>query len=277
MARDTKGQDKTVRSDEHNSRGIELADRGWLDEAIKEFKKAIELDPESAHAHDNLATVYSEKKLYAQALEEYLTALRLEPDSATAHYNLACFLATHSHEMAVEEYKQAIELDPEYPDAHLNLGMTYADLDQRDEAKAEFKSAIELDPADPLARHELAAMLMDEGDYRGAIALLNEVVRLEPSSYEAWLDLGISYAQKGFYQEAERCYGKARDLNPDDVLLNYNVAALYSLWERRPEALASLRKALEKDPAKVRGWLAADPMFDALKGAPEFEQLLAVQ
>ena len=113
MGRDTKGQDKTVRSDEHNSRGIELADRGWLDEAIKEFKKAIELDPASAHAHDNLATVYSEKKLYAQALEEYLTALRLEPDSATAHYNLACFLATHAHDMAIEQYKDAIELDPE--------------------------------------------------------------------------------------------------------------------------------------------------------------------
>jgi len=84
MGRDTKGQDKIVRSDEHNSRGIELADRGWLDEAIKEFKKAIELDPMSAHAHDNLATVYSEKKLYAQAMEEYLTALKLEPDRPTA-------------------------------------------------------------------------------------------------------------------------------------------------------------------------------------------------
>ena len=277
MGRDTKGQDKTVRSDEHNSRGIELADRGWLDEAIKEFKKAIELDPASAHAHDNLATVYSEKKLYAQALEEYLTALRLEPDSATAHYNLACFLATHAHDMAIEQYKDAIELDPEYPDAHLNLGMTYADLDQREEAKAEFKAAIELDPQDPLARHELAAMLMDEGDYRGAIALLNEVVRLEPENYEGWLDLGISYAQKGFYQEAERCYVKARDLNSDDVLLNYNVAALYSLWDRRADALTALRKALEKEPAKVRSWLAADPMFDGLKGAPEFEQLVSAK
>src|SRR5881628_255377 len=90
-----KEKDTLSQSDEHNARGIELADRGWLDEAIKEFKKAIELDPESAHAHDNLATVYSEKKLYREALKEYLTALELEPDSATAHYNLACFLATH--------------------------------------------------------------------------------------------------------------------------------------------------------------------------------------
>ena len=100
-------KDARSRADHHNSRGIELADRGWLDEAIKEFKKAIELDPESAHAHDNLATVFAEKKLYKDALGEYLTALRLEPDSATAHYNLACFLATHSHEMAIDQYKEA--------------------------------------------------------------------------------------------------------------------------------------------------------------------------
>src|SRR5512140_3437189 len=104
MGRDTKGQDKLVRSDEHNSRGIELADRGWLDEAIKEFKKAIELDPDSAHAHDNLATVFAEKKLFREAIAEYLTAIRLEADSATAHYNLACFLSTYAHEMAVAEY-----------------------------------------------------------------------------------------------------------------------------------------------------------------------------
>src|SRR5690242_21697827 len=106
MGRD---RDRTVRSDEHNSRGIELADRGWLDEAIKEFKKAIELDPRSAHAHDNLASVYSEKKLHREALQEYLTALALEPDSATAHYNLACFLATQGPEMAVAEYQHAIQ------------------------------------------------------------------------------------------------------------------------------------------------------------------------
>src|SRR6266850_6922848 len=166
MPRETK--DKTLRSDEHNSRGIELADRGWLDEAIREFKKAIELDPNSAHAHDNLATVYSEKKLYREALREYLTALELEPDSPTAHYNLACFLATHGQDMAVAQYKEAIELDPEYPDAHLNLGLTHADLGRTDEAMKELNTAIELDPTDAFPRHELAALQMDEGDYRSA-------------------------------------------------------------------------------------------------------------
>src|SRR3954454_22569212 len=98
MARE---KDNIALSDEHNSRGIELADRGWLDESIREFKKAIDLDPESAHAHDNLATVFAEKGLHREALREYMLAIDLEPQSPTAHYNLACFLATHGHELAV--------------------------------------------------------------------------------------------------------------------------------------------------------------------------------
>src|SRR5258708_3721586 len=139
-------KDTIALSDEHNSRGIELADRGWLDEAIKEFKKAIDLDPHSAHAHDNLATVYAEKKLF-----------------------------------------------------------------------------------------------------RSAITQLKEVTRLEPDTFEAHLDLGICYAQKGFYAEAERAYDKARSLNGEDLLLNYNIAALNALWGRSQESIAYLRRAMALD------------------------------
>jgi Flp pilus assembly protein TadD len=114
---------------------------------------------------------------------------------------------------------------------------------------------------------------MDEGDYRSAISHLREVVRLEPDSFEAQLDLGICYAQKGFYAEAERAYGRARELQPEDLLLNYNLAALYALWGKPPDAVEALRRALASDPAKVRGWLQTDPMFDGLKGRPEFEEL----
>jgi tetratricopeptide (TPR) repeat protein len=264
----SRDKDPIALSDEHNSRGIELADRGWLDEAIKEFKKAIELDPQSAHAHDNLATVFSEKKQYREALHEYLAALALEPDSATAHYNLASFLATHGPDMAVSEYKEAIQLDPDYPDAHLNLGLTYADQGSVEEALKELEAAIALDPRDPFPRHELAALLMDEGDYHGAITQLKEVARLDPDGFDGHLDLGICYAQKGFYAEAERAYARAKELNPEDLLLNYNLAALYALWGKPEPSLDALRRALASDPTKVRGWLATDPMFDAMKGAP---------
>ncbi|HZA15022.1 MAG TPA: hypothetical protein VE618_11015, partial [Myxococcaceae bacterium] len=69
-------------------------------------------------------------------------------------------------------------------------------------------------------------------------------------------------------------YEKARTLNPEDLLLTYNLAALYALWGRRKDAVEFLRKAFALDRTKVAGWLATDPMFDALKGDPEFESLV---
>lgn len=270
MARE---KDTIASSDEHNSRGIELADRGWYDEAIKEFRKAIELDPNSAHAWDNLASVYSEKKQYREALEAHVKALALEPDSAGSHYNLASFLSLHGLDFAVAEYQQSIELEPDFPDAHLNLGLALADLGRTEEAVQAMKTAIELDPKDPLARQELAGLQMDEGDFRSAISLLKEVTRLEPENFEAWLDLGICYAQKGFYEEAERAYGTAAALKEDDLLLAYNRAALFALWGRKPDALAELGRAVKADREKVTAWLKADPMFASLEGDPEFEAL----
>jgi hypothetical protein len=60
------------------------------------------------------------------------------------------------------------------------------------------------------------------------------------------------------------------------VLLNYNVAALYTLWDKHDLAYEALKKALEKDASKVRGWIAADPMFEGLRGESEFKALLAL-
>src|SRR5262245_1572980 len=117
----TRHSDQISQSDEHNARGIELADRGWLDEAANEFRKAISLDPKSAHAHDNLATVLAEKGELQEALFEYVEALRADQESGTAAHYLASFLAAQGHDLAVALYRRAIELEPDFADAHLNL------------------------------------------------------------------------------------------------------------------------------------------------------------
>ena len=98
----TSKKDRISQSDEHNARGIELADRGWLDEAVNEFTKAIELDPDSAHAYDNLATVFAEKGRFIDALEAYLKAVRLEPQNPNTHHYLASFLSSRGFDASVQ-------------------------------------------------------------------------------------------------------------------------------------------------------------------------------
>ena len=273
MARE---KDNIALSDEHNSRGIELADRGWLDEAIKEFKKAIDLDPDSAHAHDNLATVYAEKKLYREALAEYLTALRLEPDSATAHYNLACFLSTHGPEMAVAEYKEAIELDPEYPDAHLNLGLTYADHGRIEEAMKELQTRHRARPAGRLPPPRAGRAAHGRG----------RLPRAPSPSSRRWCGSSPTTSRRTstWASATRRRASTPRPSAPTRRRARSTPRTCCSTttWPRSTRCGAAEADALELPRRrrwrwtgqKVAGWLATDPMFDSLKGDPEFESLL---
>ena len=63
--------------------------KGWLDRAITEYKRAIELDPDNALAHTNLGAAYVNKDLLDQAIAEHKRAIELDPNNANAHYNLA--------------------------------------------------------------------------------------------------------------------------------------------------------------------------------------------
>jgi Flp pilus assembly protein TadD len=251
-------RDRPTQADQHNERGIELADRGWLEEAEKEFQKAIALDPTSAHPHENLAMLHARRKRWRDALIAHLKAVEVEPMSSGARFTLASFLANHALEMAEAEYREAIAADPEHAEAHLELGLALADMGKAEEGLAELAIAVRLAPEDPMARQELASLLMDEGDYRTAIGHLR-----------------LCYAQKGFYEEAERAYEKARALRPDDAVVNYDLASLYAQWGRTADVLAPLRKALEIDREKVRSWLSSDPVFDPMRGSDAFDQLVA--
>jgi Flp pilus assembly protein TadD len=266
-------RDPSSRADEHNERGIELADRGWLEEAANEFRKAIALDPSSPHAHENLAAVHARRKEWREALAEQLRAAELDPAGAASRFGLASFLLAHGLDLAVAEYREAAALDPELPDVHLELGLALADLGEVQEALRELDAAVAAAPEDPVARQELALLLMDEGDHRAAITHLREAVRLDPQAFEAHLDLGACFARKGFFAEAERAYARARDLRPGDALPHYDLAALHAQWGRPADAVASLERAVALDREKVRTWLAGDPAFESLRGREDFEAL----
>src|SRR5580658_4364439 len=105
--------DSESRSSLHNSRGIELAEKGWLDEAINEFKSAINNTPNCVQSYDNLATAYADKGYLLLALNAYTKALSLEPENPFALHNLGCFLSNHGKSLAIKCFKEASKLEPE--------------------------------------------------------------------------------------------------------------------------------------------------------------------
>ncbi len=108
--------------------------------AIRHYRKAVEINPLFAQAHNNLGYCYKEMHFYSYAIDEYRKAIELIPDRAGYYYNLGNAL-THLGRIdeAYLAYKRAVELDPQFAKAHYNLGRTYLRKDMVREAIEEFK------------------------------------------------------------------------------------------------------------------------------------------
>ncbi len=72
----------------HFNLGLVLQETGLLDDAIAEYRKAIELDPNVAGTHNNLGLALAAKGQYDDAIAEYRIAIDLDPNYATAKANL---------------------------------------------------------------------------------------------------------------------------------------------------------------------------------------------
>ena len=91
--------------------GLALAKSGESQEAIKNYERALQLDPDYFEAHNNLANALNAAGRPQEALAHFEQALRLKPDSATIHFNLGITLAAIGRgQEAISHYQRAIEL-----------------------------------------------------------------------------------------------------------------------------------------------------------------------
>src|SRR5271169_2935758 len=94
----------------------------------------------------------SRHKSWDQAIADYRKALELEPNDADTHYNLALALKYKGDpRQAVEEFEAALRLKPKWGDAHYGLGATWYDLKDQPAALKELRIAVGLAPANAAA------------------------------------------------------------------------------------------------------------------------------
>ena len=122
---------------------------GRFDEAIEQARKALELDPSLAEAHNNLAAALAARGRVDEAIEHFRRALALDPAYAEAYNNLGAALAGRGLlDAAIAHYRKALEIDPAYAEAQNNLGAclggTLASPGLRPAARGLFDEAIAL-------------------------------------------------------------------------------------------------------------------------------------
>jgi tetratricopeptide (TPR) repeat protein len=120
-------EDKEIRTklaSSHCDYGIALAGQGNVDEAIRQFKIALDIAPQSASAvaHYNLGVTYAGLKKFDLAKTEYEKAILADPNSAESHNNLGILLGQLGDvEDAIAHFKDALRIKPDFKPAADNL------------------------------------------------------------------------------------------------------------------------------------------------------------
>ncbi len=112
------------RADAWTLRGMVLRQKGQLEQARRSHLKAIGLQPDYAHAYNNLANLEREADRPYEAVELYRKATELAPNDASLWSNLGSALAlTGRHAEAEKALRRAIELQDNHADAHWDLSL----------------------------------------------------------------------------------------------------------------------------------------------------------
>lgn len=143
----------------HNSLGVELAQAGKVDLAMREYQRAVALNQRYADPHNNLGYELARLGRAPEAIAEFEAALTIQPRMVDAEVNWGNVLYTERQfEPAISHYRRATEIAPTHAGAHFNWAMALAAEHRQHDAVKHLEIAHDLDPADPDTRAALAGL-----------------------------------------------------------------------------------------------------------------------
>ncbi len=165
----------------HNNMALASIDIGELEVAEAHYRESLAIEAQPA-IYNDLGFVLERQGLTEEATEQYRKSLELDPESASAHYNLAASLArSNEFPEAERHFRAALEKKPN-TQTHAGLGFVLWKLDRVDEAIAQLQHAIEADPKNAAAYDQLGTILVQQGEFEEAASTYRRLVRNQPSA-----------------------------------------------------------------------------------------------
>jgi Flp pilus assembly protein TadD len=163
--------------------GIALWSTGASGEAVAQFRKAVEINPAFLQAHNNLGVALTQLGKYDEAIARFRLVLDADPDFPQARNNLGVALLQSGRAgEAIPHFVRLLEANPRSADLHGTLGRALAAERRWDEAIAHFRQAVEIDPRGADARFNLGDALYARGQTAGALTQWREGLKLEPEN-----------------------------------------------------------------------------------------------
>jgi tetratricopeptide (TPR) repeat protein len=216
---------------------------------------------------------------HQQAIDALRRALDLNPNLAIAHQRYAWVISVFGHlDAAVRDMRRAQELDPLSPTNNTALGIILTFARRFPEALEYCKKAAELDPKSATIQENVAIAYALNGMYQEAIEHYRDEMELNPESKpEVLAMVATTLTVAGRSPEAQAIMRELEDLSRKGKADPYNMAQLYAARGEKEQAFEWLDKALRTEAPGIRGlvrMIRYDPLLDPLRSDARFGELL---
>ena len=236
----------------HYNLGLAFRQKGYYNEALREYRLALERGEDRRLTLQAMAEVHLLKHDFAAALELYDTLLREVPDSPKLWNERGVVLHQAGRtDEALASYRQAVEVDARYALAWNNLGVVQAHKTAADAAIESFRTALRLQGAFSAARLNLALLLYQLRRFQLALEAYRQVLSGEPGSAAAWNGVGLVLVELKRFPDARNAFVRAVEADPAHAGAHYNLSFTLSNLGDFDGALRATKRALELDPYYV--------------------------
>ncbi len=190
------------------------------DKAVEYYNEVLKRYPEDLHAHMNLGTAYYRLNRENEAVKEYKKALEISPNNPDALHNLAYVLKNSKDrtgkagETPPGSIGTPFAEDNLLKESLLQEAETLRTSGRIREAVKVYRRILEIDPEAHVARHNLGVLLYRLKNYDEAQEQLRRVIEKDPGFIDAYNSLGVVFAARENYNEARKLWDKALELNP---------------------------------------------------------------
>lgn len=213
---------------------------------------------------------------YEEAIRCYDEILAV-PGKATAYIYYSKGAALYrlgKYNESILCYDEALELESDYIDALNNKGDSLSALGRYDEATASYEKVFALDPGNIEAMCGQGNIFFYQQNYKEAIKAYDDLIRLNPDYITAYTNKGVALYLMAEYEKSLVCFDKViNELSPENADAYYHRAEALAKLNRAPDAIGSLKKAIELFP-EYKEYAKTNNAFDSIKNRADFKALL---
>lgn len=232
------------------------AEEGNIRDAVKNYKKSVELYENNEKAWIKLAGAYLRLESFDEAESTFLRVLEINKYSMEAYISLAdIYEQRHDYEQTIGVLKQALgiaQLLKASPQSQSRLNFFIGEFELRlkrlSGAEQAFSKAIELDQENAELRSDIGDAYAEKGYLEESEKYYTDALDIDPNLAHVYNRLGIAYRKQEKYEKAIQLYNQARQHHPDDENLLFNIARALFEGVDPAGAIAALEEALSLSP-----------------------------